>query len=82
MTDKIETKRIKVNLEADKMRLLKEKNSLVVKREELQIEIVILNAVGFSNVLIYRYQDPLLKSTQDKLKIKRLLLFNSLKKNF
>ncbi len=35
MTDKIETERTKVNLETDRARLLREKNSLIAKREEL-----------------------------------------------
>ena len=52
VTDKIKTERTKINLEADRVQLLGEKNSLVVKREELRAEIVALNAVGLSNVLI------------------------------
>ncbi len=55
MTDKIETERIKVNLEADRMRLLDKKNSLVVKRKEFRTEIVMLNAVKSSNVPICSY---------------------------
>jgi len=34
MTNKIETKKARANLEADKARLFDEKNSLIVKREE------------------------------------------------
>ena len=34
MTDKIETEKTKVNLEIDKIRLLKKKNSLIVKKKE------------------------------------------------
>jgi len=48
----METERTKVNLEADKVRLLGEKNSLVVKKEELRAEIVVINAVGSFNVLV------------------------------
>ena len=80
--DKIETEKIKVNLKIDKIQLFGEKNSLVVKRKKLRIEIVILNATGPPNVLIRRYQDPFLRLTQDKLKTKRPLPFDGLKKNF
>jgi len=52
MTNKIKTEKAKVNLEIDKVRLFNEKNSLVVKREKLRAEIVILNAVGPFNILI------------------------------
>ncbi len=51
----METEKVKINLEADKTRLFDEKDSLVVKRKELRIEIVILNATGLSNVLIRGY---------------------------
>ena len=78
MTDKIKTEKAKVNLKADKTRLFGEKNSLVVKREELRAEIVTLNA---TNVLVRGYQDPFLGPIQDKLKAKKLLLFDGLKKN-
>ncbi len=61
MINKIETKKIRVNLETDRMQLFDEKNSLVVKRKELRAEIVILNVTGSFNVLIRGYQDPLLK---------------------
>ncbi len=54
VTDKIKTERTKVNLEIDRMRLLEKKNSLIVKREKLRIEIVVINVVGFSSVLIRR----------------------------
>ncbi len=50
ITDKIETEKVKVNLEADKARLFGEKNSLVAKRKEFQAEIVALNVAGYSNV--------------------------------
>ena len=55
VTDKIEIEKVKVNLEVDKVRLFDEKNSLVVKREELRAKIAILNIVGLSNVPIYNY---------------------------
>ncbi len=45
----METEKAKVNLEADRVRLFDEKNSLVVKREEFRTEIVTLNA---ANVLV------------------------------
>ncbi len=47
--NKMETEKARVNLEADKTRLFNEKNSLVVKREELRAEIAVLNVV---NVLV------------------------------
>ncbi len=79
MTNKIEIEKARVNLEVDKVRLFGKKNSLVTKREELRAEIAILNTV---NVPIRNYQDPLLRSTQDKFKVKRPLFFDNLKKNF
>ena len=79
ITDKIETEKVKVNLEVDKVRLFGEKNSLVAKREELRAEIAVLNA---TNVPIRSHQDPILRLIRNKFKVKRLLLFDSLKKNF
>jgi len=52
VTDKIETEKIKVNLEADKARLFSEKNSLIAKKKELRTEIAILNVAGPSNALV------------------------------
>ncbi len=52
VTDKIKTKKARVNLEIDKTRLFDKKNSLIVKKEEFRAEIAILNAAGFSNPLI------------------------------
>ncbi len=49
MVDKTETEKARVNLEVDRTRLFDEKNSLVVKKEELRAEIVALNV---ANVLI------------------------------
>ncbi len=82
ITDKIETERTKVNLEADRIRLLEEKNSLIVKKEEFKAEIVTLNAAGSSNVPVRRHQDPFLKPTRNKFKVKKSLSFDNLKKNF
>ncbi len=62
MTDKMETERTKVNLEIDRVRLLGEKNFLVVKRKELRAEIVAINAVGSFNTLVYNQQDPFIRS--------------------
>jgi len=53
--DKIETEKVKVNLEADRIRLFGEKNSLIVKKKELRAEIVVLNIAGPSNILVCRY---------------------------
>ncbi len=82
MTNKIKTKKAKVNLEADRMRLLGEKNSLVVKRKEFRTEIVTLYTAGPSNVPVRRYQNPLLRLTQDKFKVKKSSSFDGLKENF
>jgi len=51
----MEIKKARVNLEADRIRLFDKKNSLVIKREEFRAEIVVLNAVGSSNILVRRY---------------------------
>ncbi len=58
MTNKIETKKTKVNLKADRIQLLGEKNSLIVKKEEFRTKIATLNAI---NIPIYSHQDPFLK---------------------
>ncbi len=50
--DKMEIEKARINLEVDRTRLFDEKNSLVVKREELRAEIIVLNVV---NVSIYRH---------------------------
>jgi len=55
MTNKIKTKKTRVNLETDRIQLFGKKNSLVIKKKELQTEIVILNTTGSSNLLIYDY---------------------------
>ncbi len=60
INDKMETEKIKVNLEADKVRLFGEKNSLVAKREELWTEIATLNTTRPSNALVCSHQNPLL----------------------
>ncbi len=80
MTDKMKTERTKVNLKTDKIRLFGEKNSLVVKRKKLRVEIVTMNVARFFNVLIYGQKDLFLRSIQDKLKAKRLILFDNTKK--
>ncbi len=60
ITDKMETEKIKVNLKVDRTRFFGKKNFLIVKKEELQTEIVVLNVVRLSNASIYSYQDLLL----------------------
>ena len=60
VADKMETEKIKVNLEVDKVRLFSEKNSLIAKKEELRTEIVVLNIAGPFNVPIRSYQNLLL----------------------
>ncbi len=82
VNDKMETEKIKVNLEVDRVRLFGEKNSLVVKREELRIEIAALNAAGSSNALVCSHQDPLLNQRRDKFKAKRTPPFDGIKENF
>ncbi len=82
ITNKMEIEKVRVNLEVNRVRLFDKKNSLVAKREEFRTEIAVLNVAGLSNILIYGYQDPFLRPTQDKLKAKRPLLFNGLKENF
>jgi len=81
ITDKMETEKVRINLEADKVRLFGEKNSLVVKREELRVEIAMLNVAGLPNISIYGHQNPLLRLTRDKLKAKRPPSFDNLKEN-
>ncbi len=51
----METKKVKINLEVDRIQLFDKKNSLVVKREELRTEIVTLNVVGLFNILVYKH---------------------------
>ncbi len=53
MIDKIEIEKVRVNLEADRTQLFGKKNSLVVKREEFRVEIVVLNVIELFNVSIY-----------------------------
>ncbi len=81
MTDKIKTEKTKVNLKADKVQLFDKKNFLIIKRKKLRTEIIILNATKLFNILICRYQNPLLKSIQNKFKAKRPSLFDALKEN-
>jgi len=52
ITNKIKTEKVKVNLEADKIRLFDKKNFLMVKKEELRAEIVTLNIV---NIPVCKY---------------------------
>ncbi len=82
MTDKIEIEKIKINLEVDKMRLFKKKNSLIVKKEKLRLEIVTINIVGSSNVSTRNQLDSFLKLIRNKFKVKRLISFDNIKKNF
>ena len=46
MIGKMKTKKVRINLKADKTQLFDEKNSLVVKKEKLRAEIVILNTTN------------------------------------
>ena len=77
----METEKIKINLETDRIQLFGKKNSLVVKKKEFRTEIAVLHTAGPSNVLIRKHQDLLLKPTRDKLKAKRSPSFDSLKEN-
>ena len=82
IADKTETEKTKVNLKTDKIQLFGKKNSLVAKKKEFRIEIVVLNVTGLPNVPVCRHRDPFLKPIRNKLKTKRSPSFNSLKKNF
>ena len=62
ITDKIKTEKVRVNLKIDRVRLFGEKNSLVVKREELRAKIVMLNVAGSFNIPVHRHQDLFLGS--------------------
>ena len=55
ITNKIKIEKVRVNLKADRVRLFDKKNSLIVKREELQTKIATLNTAGLSNVLVRRH---------------------------
>ncbi len=77
----MENEKARINLKADKTRLLGEKNSLVAKKKELRTEIVVLNAAGPPNILICSHQNLFLRLTRDKFKAKRLLSFDGLKEN-
>ena len=81
MTNKMKIEKVRVNLKVDKMRLFIKKNFLVAKRKKLRAEIVALNAAEPLNVLIRGHQDPFLKLIQNKFKVKRPSLFDSLKEN-
>ncbi len=59
----METEKVRVNLEADRTRLLNKKNSLIVKRKEFKAKIVTLNTVGSSKISIHRHQNPFLRLT-------------------
>ncbi len=74
MTDKIKTERVKVNLKANRIQLLK-KNFLIIKRKKLRTKIVTMNVVGSFNVPIRGHQDLFLNPIRNKLKIKRLSFF-------
>jgi len=80
ITDKMETEKIKINLETDRIRLLNKKNSLIAKKEELRTEIAVLNITRLFNILVRSYQNPLLNQGRNKLKTKRLSPFNGKKK--
>ncbi len=49
----MEIEKTRVNLEANKTRLLNEKNFLVVKREKLRAEIAMLHVAGPLNIPVY-----------------------------
>ena len=55
MVDKTETEKAKVNLEANKVQLFGEKNSLIVKKEKFRAEIAVLNVAGLFNVLVCKH---------------------------
>ena len=55
ITNKMKIEKTRVNLETDKTQLFGKKNSLVVKREELQAKIAALNTTGLFNIPIRGY---------------------------
>ncbi len=73
MNDKLNTKAVKTKLEADKAKLINEKNILVVKREELQAELTETAAAPTTNAQI------LTIIVYNKLKAKRPPPFNETK---
>jgi predicted GTPase len=74
VNDKLGIKATNAKLEADKNKLINEKNILVVKREKLRTELAVIRAIlaialGNAN------------TKRNKFKAKRLLLFDSIKEN-
>ncbi len=76
MNNKLNIKIAKTKLEADKVKLISEKNIFVVKREELRAELIktiatFITSIQTSIIIVY-----------DKLKAKRLPLVNETKETF
>jgi hypothetical protein len=74
VNDKLGIEAINAKLEADKNRLINEKNILVAKREELQTEFAAVKTILTTTSTIAN-------TSRDKLKAKRLPLFDGAKKN-
>ncbi len=79
MTNKIKIEKTKVNLKINKIQLFNKKNFLIAKKEKFRAKIATLNII---NISIRNYQNPFLKSIQNKFKAKRPPSFDNLKKNF
>ncbi len=76
MNDNLNTEVAKTKLEADKAKLIYEKNILMVKKEELQAELVEAVTVPTTSIQVS------VTIVYDKFKAKRLLLFDRIKEMF
>ncbi len=76
MSDKLGIEAVKTKLEADKARLINEKNIFVAKREELRAELTEAAVISTTNI-----QTPVI-IVYDKFKAKRLPPFDGIKKTF
>ncbi len=76
VNDKLNIEAAKTKLETDKIRLINKKNILIAKREELRAELTEAIVALITNV-----QTPVI-IVRDKLKVKRLLPFDKIKKMF
>jgi hypothetical protein len=75
MNDKLRTETTNAKLEADKNRLINEKNTFVAKRKKLQTKLIATRTIP-------AVIPAIANSGRDKLKAKRPLPFNRAKKNF
>jgi len=73
MNDKLDIEAAKTRLEADKIRLINEKNIFVAKKEELRAELIKTAVALVTNIQTF------VIIVYDKLKAKRLSLFDGTK---